>query len=36
LGAALETPNPATFYDGGEKGFTDYPTMDKNRIFAAQ
>lgn len=36
LGAPLETPDPATFYDGGEKGFTDYPTLDKNRIIAGE
>ncbi|MDB5891514.1 MAG: NADH:flavin oxidoreductase/NADH oxidase [Polaromonas sp.] len=26
-GAALNTPDEATFYGGGEKGYTDYPVM---------
>jgi N-ethylmaleimide reductase len=26
-GAALNAPDPATFYQGGERGYTDYPTM---------
>ncbi|MDL5205968.1 hypothetical protein [Streptomyces sp. ALI-76-A] len=25
-GAPLNTPDPATFYGGGEAGYTDYPT----------
>lgn len=27
-GAALNTPDPATFYGGGERGYTDYPTLE--------
>jgi N-ethylmaleimide reductase len=27
LGAALNTPDPTTFYGGGAKGYTDYPTL---------
>lgn len=27
-GAALNAPDPATFYAPGEKGYNDYPTMD--------
>ncbi|MFF9808058.1 alkene reductase [Streptomyces coeruleorubidus] len=26
IGASLNTPDPATFYGGGEAGYTDYPT----------
>ena len=26
-GAALNIPNPATFYTPGPEGYTDYPTM---------
>jgi N-ethylmaleimide reductase len=26
-GAELAAPDPSTFYGGGEKGYTDYPTM---------
>ena len=26
-GAALNTPDPGTFYVGGEKGYTDYPVL---------
>lgn len=26
--AALNTPDPDTFYQGEEKGYIDYPTMD--------
>lgn len=26
-GAALNAPDPATFYGGGERGYTDYPCM---------
>jgi N-ethylmaleimide reductase len=25
--APLNQPNPATFFGGGEAGFTDYPTL---------
>ncbi|WP_298292328.1 alkene reductase [Thiomonas sp.] len=28
LGAALNKPDPSTFYGGGEAGYTDYPTLD--------
>ena len=27
VGAELNPPNPATFYGGGEAGYTDYPTL---------
>lgn len=27
LGAPLNTPNPDTFYQGEERGYTDYPTL---------
>ncbi len=26
-GAPLNTPDVSTFYGGGEKGYTDYPTL---------
>jgi len=26
-GAALNEPNPDTFYGGGPEGYTDYPTL---------
>ena len=26
-GAALNEPDPATFYGGGAEGYTDYPTL---------
>ena len=26
-GASLNTPDPATFYGGGAKGYTDYPAL---------
>jgi N-ethylmaleimide reductase len=26
-GAALNTPDRMTFYGGGDKGYTDYPTL---------
>jgi N-ethylmaleimide reductase len=28
VGAELNPPNPATFYGGGEAGYTDYPTLN--------
>lgn len=28
VGAALNAPDPSTFYGGGERGYTDYPTLD--------
>lgn len=28
-GAPLNVPDPSTFYGGGEKGYTDYPTLDE-------
>ena len=28
-GAALNEPNPDTFYGGGAEGYTDYPTLDE-------
>lgn len=30
-GAALNTPDPSTFYGGGEKGYLDYPTLAEKR-----
>jgi N-ethylmaleimide reductase len=27
LGEALNAPDPATFYQGEEAGYTDYPTL---------
>ena len=27
-GAALNTPDPATFYSSGPAGYTDYPTLE--------
>ena len=30
-GAALNRPDPSTFYGGGERGYTDYPTLDRMR-----
>ncbi len=27
-GAALNPPDPQTFYAGGAKGYTDYPSLD--------
>jgi len=27
VGAALNEPDPSTFYGGSEKGYTDYPTL---------
>jgi N-ethylmaleimide reductase len=30
-GAALNVPDPATFYGGGAKGYTDYPTLAQER-----
>lgn len=29
-GSPLNEPNPATFYGGGEKGYTDYPFLEQN------
>ena len=29
--AALNEPDPATFYGGDERGYTDYPTLDQQR-----
>jgi N-ethylmaleimide reductase len=28
-GAELNTPDRATFYGGGAKGYVDYPTLDR-------
>jgi N-ethylmaleimide reductase len=33
-GAPLNAPDPATFYGGGEKGYTDYPTLKELSEFA--
>ncbi|MBA2960582.1 MULTISPECIES: alkene reductase [Ramlibacter] len=30
-GAALNTPDRTTFYGGGAQGYTDYPTLDRQR-----
>ena len=30
-GASLNRPDPATFYGGGDHGYTDYPTLDQAR-----
>lgn len=30
IGAALAEPDQATFYGGGEKGYGDYPTLEKS------
>ena len=27
IGARLNVPDPATFFGGGMKGYTDYPTL---------
>ncbi len=35
LGAPLNSPDKATFYGGGAKGYTDYPTLRSN-VLAAQ
>jgi N-ethylmaleimide reductase len=29
IGAALNQPNPATFYTAGAAGYTDYPALSK-------
>ncbi|MFI6486224.1 alkene reductase [Streptomyces sp. NPDC050564] len=31
-GAILNTPDPATFYGGGEGGYTDYPTLQPSAV----
>lgn len=36
LGAALNTPNPATFYGSGPDGYTDYPVLEAAASSAAQ
>ena len=28
--APLNAPDPATFYGGDQRGYTDYPTLDDN------
>ena len=30
-GAPLREPDPSTFYGGGAKGYTDYPTLGQER-----
>ncbi|MCC2545545.1 alkene reductase [Hymenobacter sp. BT175] len=35
-GAALNTPDPATFYGGGEKGYIDYPAIAEQQVGLAQ
>ena len=34
-GAELNEPDEDTFYSGGAKGYTDYPTLDEAREAAA-
>jgi len=29
LGAPLNTPDPATFYGGSGRGYTDYPALEE-------
>jgi N-ethylmaleimide reductase len=31
LGAPLNTDDPTTYYGGGEKGYTDYPSLAQDR-----
>jgi N-ethylmaleimide reductase len=31
LGAPLNTPDPSTFYSGGDAGYIDYPTLEQQR-----
>ena len=31
-GAPLNVPDKATFYGGGAKGYTDYPTLEDARV----
>ncbi len=35
IGAPLNEPDPATFYSGGERGYTDYPRLDAGQPAAA-
>ncbi|WP_083441236.1 alkene reductase [Nitriliruptor alkaliphilus] len=35
LGAPLNEPDPATFYGGDERGYTDYPTLDETDAIAS-
>ncbi|WP_026731708.1 alkene reductase [Fischerella sp. PCC 9605] len=32
LNAPLNQPDPSTFYGGGEKGYTDYPTLEVQQV----
>ncbi len=32
VGAALNTPDPSTYYGGGEKGYTDYPFLPVTNV----
>lgn len=34
LGAALNTPDPQTFYAQGPKGYTDYPSLEEQKVNA--
>ncbi|PJJ53013.1 alkene reductase [Hymenobacter chitinivorans] len=35
-GAALNTPNPATFYAGGDEGYIDYPSLQETPVATEQ
>jgi N-ethylmaleimide reductase len=35
LGAAVNEADPATFYGGDERGYTDYPTLDEADVLAS-
>ena len=35
-GAPLNAPDPSTFYGGGERGYTDYPTLEESGYGAAK
>lgn len=34
MGAALNTPHPESFYGGDEKGYTDYPALQPEKVSA--
>jgi N-ethylmaleimide reductase len=31
IGAPLNVDDPTTYYGGGEKGYTDYPSLEQDR-----
>ena len=35
LGAALNTPDPSSFYGSGPRGYTDYPALDQEQLAVA-